>query len=32
MTKRHREGILPFKLVATDEPLAARGGLVLLTS
>jgi len=29
MTKRRREGILPFKVVATDEPLVARGGLVL---
>ena len=29
MTKRYREGILPFKVVATDEPLVARGGLVL---
>ena len=29
MTNRRREGILPFKVVATDEPLVARGGLVL---
>ena len=29
MSKRRREGILPFKVVATDEPLVARGGLVL---
>jgi len=29
LTKRRREGILPFKVVATDEPLVARGGLVL---
>ena len=29
MTKRYREGILPFKVVATKEPLVARGGLVL---
>ena len=29
MAKRYREEILPFKVVATDEPLVARGGLVL---
>ena len=29
MTKRRREGILPFKVVAADEPLVARDGLVL---
>lgn len=29
MTKRRKEGILPFKVVVTDEPLIARGGLVL---
>lgn len=29
MTKRYKEGILPFKVVASDEPLVARGGLVL---
>ena len=29
MRKRHRERILPFKVVATNEPLIARGGLVL---
>ena len=29
MARRCQEGILPFKIVATDEPLVARGGLVL---
>ena len=29
MSKGHREGILPFKIVATREPLTARGGLML---
>ena len=29
MTKKFGEGILPFKVVATNEPLVARGGLVL---
>ena len=29
MAKRLKEGILPFKVVATDEPLVARGGLIL---
>jgi len=29
MARRYREGLLPFKIVATDEPLIARGGLVL---
>ena len=29
MGKRRREGILPFKLVGTEAPLIARGGLVL---
>ena len=29
MSKRRREGILPIKVVATNEPLIARGGLVL---
>ena len=29
MSKKYQEGILPFKVVATDEPLIARGGLVL---
>jgi len=29
MSKKYKEGILPFKVVATDEPLIARGGLVL---
>jgi hypothetical protein len=29
MSKRRREGILPFKVVAANEPLIARGGLVL---
>jgi len=29
MSKKYREGILPFKVVATDEPLIARGGLIL---
>ena len=28
MNKKYREGILPFKFVATNEPLIARGGLV----
>jgi hypothetical protein len=29
MSKRRREGILPFKVVAANESLIARGGLVL---
>jgi len=29
MGKRRREGILPFKIVGTEAPLIARGGLVL---
>ena len=29
MSKKHKEGILPFKVVATDAPLVARGGLIL---
>ena len=29
MSKKYREGILPFKVVATNEPLVTRGGLVL---
>lgn len=29
MSKKYREGILPFKVVATNKPLIARGGLVL---
>lgn len=29
MARRYKEGLLPFKIVATDEPLIARGGLVL---
>jgi len=29
MSKKYKEGILPFKIVATDEPLIARGGLIL---
>jgi len=29
MARRYREGILPFKIVATDEPLIARSGLLL---
>ena len=29
MSKKYKEGILPFKVVATDEPLIARGGLIL---
>ncbi len=29
MAKRYKEGILPFKIVACNEPLVARGGLVL---
>ena len=29
MSKKYKEGILPFKVVATDEPLVARGGLIL---
>jgi len=29
MSKRRREGILPFKVVAANEPFIARGGLVL---
>ncbi len=29
MAKRYGEGILPFKVIATDEPLVVRGGLVL---
>jgi len=29
MNKKYREGILPFKFVATNEPLIARGRLVL---
>ena len=29
MSKRYKEGNLPFKVVATHEPLIARGGLVL---
>ena len=29
MSKKHKEGILPFKVVATEEPLVARGGLIL---
>ena len=29
MARRYKEGLLPFKIVAADEPLIARGGLVL---
>lgn len=29
MSKRARQGILPFRIVQSDEPLVARGGLVL---
>ena len=29
MSKKSKKGILPFKVVATDEPLIARGGLIL---
>jgi hypothetical protein len=29
MGRRYKEGILPFKIVATEAPLIARGGLVL---
>ena len=29
MSKKCKEGILPFKIVACDEPLIARGGLIL---
>jgi hypothetical protein len=30
MTRRYKEGILPFKIVPCNEPLVARSGLVLL--
>ena len=29
MARRYKEGLLPFKIVAADESLIARGGLVL---
>ena len=29
MSKKRRQGILPFRIVRSDEPLVARGGLVL---
>jgi hypothetical protein len=29
MTRRYKEGILPFKIVPCNEPLVARSGLVL---
>jgi hypothetical protein len=29
MTRRHKEGILPFKIIPCNEPLVARSGLVL---
>jgi hypothetical protein len=29
MTRRYKEGILPFKIVACNEPLVARSGFVL---
>ena len=29
MTKRHKEGLLPFRIVPCDEPLVARSGLLL---
>ena len=29
MARKYKEGLLPFKIVAADEPLIARGGLVL---
>lgn len=29
MARRYKEGLLPFKVVATDEPLVARSGLLL---
>lgn len=29
MARRYKEGLLPFKIVAADEPLIARGGLAL---
>jgi len=29
MSKKRREGLLPFKIVSTNEPLIARGGLIL---
>ena len=28
MARRHKEGLLPFKVVAAREPLIARGGLI----
>ena len=29
MTRKYKEGLLPFKIVPTDEPLVARSGLLL---
>jgi len=29
VTRRYKEGLLPFKIVACDEPLVARSGLLL---
>ncbi len=29
MARRYQEGILPFQIVAADEPLIARSGLIL---
>jgi len=29
MARRYKEGLLPFKIIATDEPLIARSGLLL---
>ena len=29
MTRRYKEGLLPFKIVACDDPLIARTGLLL---
>ncbi len=29
MARRYKEGLLPFKIVAADEPLVARSGLLL---
>ena len=29
MGRRYKEGILPFKIMATEAPLIARGGLIL---
>ena len=29
MARRYKEGLLPFKIVAADQPLIARSGLLL---